>query len=255
MSDDQSSPSKLSIGIIIILLLAVGLLVANTVTSQSKMSQLQKELETAKKDVIAAQEQVVESKKAVVEETTKQAQEIAEAVSEIESPAARFALVKRFYTKVAAALKPDTKAELDDVIIYIERTPIVLVDPKQLPASMSAILTKAKAELSAAKGTVATQKFTSTTTSTASPSAVVGKTFNLTGTLTFVADDPVMGGSYFKLTDTNYGEPFVLYLNGATATTAKSTMDGKVVTAQVRVTSEKDGFVTYDVISGPTLAE
>lgn len=253
MSDEQNSPSALSIGIIIILLLAVGLLVANTVTSQGKMTQLQNELTTAKEQLVDLENQIAQSKKAVVEEAQQQAQEVAAAFAEIESPVSRWALVKQFYAKIASALQPETKKQLDTVIVFVEKQPVVLVDPSQLPASMSAILSTAKAELKAARGAVATQK-SSEATGTASPSAVVGKTFNLTGTLTFLEDDPVLGGSYFKLTDTNYGEPFVLYLNGTTAATTKSTMEGKVVTVQVKVTSEKGGIVTYDVISGPTLA-
>lgn len=252
MSESSSPVGKISVVIMIFLLVAIAAMIAYNVVIQGKVQELTTQVAQSKEQIATAELLVAQTKAQQAQK--EQEMSVAQQFAELDNPAARLALVKKYYSKIAAALKPATKNQVDTVIIYVEKQPAVLVDPTQLPASYSAILAIAKDELKAAKVALAIKKVEEATTVTASASTVIGKTYQLTGMFNFAHDDPVLGGSYFKMTDTNYGEPFYLYLSSANAASAKTELDNQIATVKVKVTGQKDGYVSYDVLSGPTLA-
>lgn len=255
MSSEESSSKGLWIGVVLALLVMVVLAGGFGINSQNKTRQIQRQLEETQQQLADVVTEKEEAKVDVVDEIKDQVTNVAESIGDVDNPLLRFALMKQYVANLASALKPESKQQLDTVVVYVQKNPTVLLQPEQLPASYSATLTAIKQELTAARAqAVAVLKQQIANTLTPTPAAVVGQTYNLTGMLTMVETDPVLGGTYFKMTDTNYGEPFYLYLSPSNATQVQQTMLDKEVTVQVKVTSIQDGFVTYTVVSGPTLA-
>lgn len=252
---DESSSKGLWIGVTLALVLMLLLAGGFGFTNQNKATQLQRQLEETQQQLADVVTEKEEAQTNVVDEIKDQVANVAESIGDVDNPLLRFALMKQYVANLASALKPESKQQLDAVIVYVQKNPTVLIQPEQLPASYSATLTAIKQELTASRAqAVAVLKQQIANSLTPTPVAVVGQTYNLTGMLTLVETDPVLGGTYFKMTDTNYGEPFYLYLSPANATQVQQTMLDQVVTVQVKVTSIQDGFVTYTVVSGPTLA-
>lgn len=184
--------------------------------------------------------------------------DIAQALLAVESPSARLALVKSYIEEFRALLTPTSQKELDAIIVFVDQNPVVLDDLSLLPASYSASLTTIRQELQRALGVV-TAVYSELDETTSSPSAarvtpVVGQAYTLTGDLALVESDDILGGTTFVMTNTNYGEPFYLYLTGSQVPVIKETMVGQTVTVEVEVTSIEEGFVRYLVLTGPFLA-
>jgi len=251
---DESSSKGLWIGVTLALVLMLLLAGGFGFTNQNKATQLQRQLEETQQQLADVVTEKEEAQTNVVDEIKDQVANVAESIGDVDNPLLRFALMKQYVANLASALKPESKQQLDAIVVYVQKNPTVLLQPEQLPASYSATLTAIKQELTAARAqAVAVLKQKVADSLTPTPVAVVGQTYNLTGMLTVVETDPILGGTYFKMTDTNYGEPFYLYLSPSNSAQVQQTMLDQVVTVQVKVTSIQDGFVTYTVISGPTL--
>lgn len=209
--------------------------------------------------------EVIEETPVVSEETNDGMQvelaDVAAAIAAAESPAARLALVKSYIAEFSALLTPASQKELDAIIVFVELNPSALDDLDSLPASYSASLKTIKGELQQALGVVTVassqedEDEASPSAGSSTPRAVVGQSYTLTGLLSLVETDELLGGAYFVMTDTNYGEPFYLYLTGSQVPVIEDTMVGEIVTVEVEVTSIEEGFVRYIVLSGPVLGE
>lgn len=209
--------------------------------------------------------EVIEETPVVSEETNDGMQvelaDVAAAIAAAESPAARLALVKSYIAEFSALLTPASQKELDAIIVFVELNLSALDDLDSLPASYSASLKTIKGELQQALGVVTVassqedEDEASPSAGSSTPRAVVGQSYTLTGLLSLVETDELLGGAYFVMTDTNYGEPFYLYLTGSQVPVIEDTMVGEIVTVEVEVTSIEEGFVRYIVLSGPVLGE
>lgn len=209
--------------------------------------------------------EVIEETPVVPEETNDGMQAelagVAAAIAAAESPAARLALVKSYIEEFSALLTPASQKELDAIIVFVELNPSALDDLDSVPASYSASLRTIKGELQQALGVVTVassqedEDEASPSAGSSTPRAVVGQSYTLTGLLSLVETDELLGGAYFVMTNTNYGEPFYLYLTGSQVPVIEDTMVGEIVTVEVEVTSIEEGFVRYIVLSGPVLGE
>jgi hypothetical protein len=153
-----------------------------------------------------------------------------------------------------AALTPEAKADLDKIIVYVEKQPVVLVQkPAQLPAEIQTAVDNVKAEVQKAKvKAVATSEAKQLA---GTPTPAVGKTVELTGTLTAGPTDTILGSNVYSLVDKTDGQTYYFQFSDANATKVNE-MVGQEVTITIKTTgTTADGMVTYEVSSGPTLTE
>lgn len=248
----QSSSSKKSntgwiIGIVALIALAIvgGLWFLN----RTKIDQLSRQLAQTQQEVQEVQQESQQTKEGVADSLREGADNITDAIGDIKNPAVRLALAKAYAEKLRGVLDAQTEEDLDTILVYVEKNPTVLVSkPAQLPAEVQTAINNVKTKLANARASVAT------TVADAKEAAAlkVGQGIRLEGTITFVADDPVLGGSVFMLT-TDEGKKYYLQFNEANSTNVKNSMVGKEVSVQVRITGIEDGDIRFDVISGPTL--
>ncbi|OGV96198.1 hypothetical protein A2W24_05150 [Microgenomates group bacterium RBG_16_45_19] len=227
--------------LIIILAIVAGLAVAGALYSQNRVMQLQKQ-------VTDLTRQVEE-----VGETTQGAKEgVAEVVREVvEVAPVRLALFKAYANKLRAGLTPEAKADLDKIVVYIEKQPVVLVQkPTQLPAEIQTAVDNIKTEVQKAKVTAVASSASEQLAGTPTPAA--GKTVTLTGTWMDAGVDPVVGGQVFTLVNQADKQTYYFQFSGSNLAAAQALI-GEEVTITVKTTgTTADGMVTYEVVTGPT---
>ncbi len=247
-SNSSSSQSKKSstgmvvgvVGLVIIIGL-VGLWFVN----RNSINQLSDQLAQTKSQVEDVQKESQEAKMDAVDAMKEGAQNVAGAIDDINNPVVRLALTKAYVNKISSALDTAGKNDLNTIVVFVEKQPVVLTQKQpQLPAEVSQAVANLKTKIAALKTSVAT--------SVSDTTSKIGQGITLQGTLAFVSDDSVFGGSVFTLT-TNEGKKYYFEFNQATSTQIKNTMLGKEVAIQIKVTGLSDGHITYDVVSGPTL--
>lgn len=231
-------------GILLIGLILIGL------ANRNKITQLSKSLTQTQEQVEDVSQESQEAQESIKNEIKEGVSEIAGSIKDINNPLVRLALAKAYTEKLKDVVDSQTKEDLNTVILYIEKQPAVLLQKTpQLPSEVQQALTNIKASIAKAKvSAVATSLSTALATTTD-----IGDTVTLTGTLEFVQDDTITGGSIFMLTDSETGEKYYLEFNATNSTSVKN-MVGKEVSVKVKITGNENGIVTYDVVSGPTLA-
>ncbi len=170
-------------------------------------------------------------------------------LKDINDPTVRLALIHSYAAALNPLLTTARQKDLETIIVYVNGNPKVLVTknpdlPKDVALAVSNLKTSVK-NLKAA-GTVIKQR-------TDNVSYAQGDTINLTGTISFVADDPELGGSIFSLTDSESGEIYYLHFNDANSANIKSTMLDKEVTLTAKVTSKVTEPLAFQVTKGPVL--
>lgn len=237
--------------LIIILAIVAGLAVAGAAYNQNRVMQLQKQVADLTQQVAEVGQATQEAKAGVGEALREGAEEIAQAIGGVENAPVRLALFKAYVNKLKAALTPEAKADLDKIVVYVEKQPVVLVQkPAQLPAEIQTAVDSLKAEITKAKVAAVGASLIKQLTGTLTP---VGKTVTLTGTWTDAGVDPMTGGQVFSLVNEADGQTYYFQFSGNNVATAAE-MVGEEVTLTVKITGLEDGMVTYDVVSGPTLA-
>lgn len=248
----NSSETKMPWGILITVGVLAALVVL-AVMNRSALTELSRKIGKTQDQVNDVANQVEESKDAMMDEAADQAQQVADSMLTVDNPIIRLLLLNAYKTRIANTLTSKTQNDLNTVIVFVQKQPTVLLQPtSSYPADIQTALSSVASAAAKLKASVAATAQTPTQPETANP--VVGQTATITGEIRFVAQDPILGGSYFQMNQTNYGQPFFFYLNPTTSSQVMADMEGQVVSVEVEITSVEDGYVTYTVTSGPTLA-
>lgn len=239
--------------LIIILAIIAGLAVAGALYNQNRVMQLQKQVAELTGQVQEVTQQAQQARENVVETTKQGLEDVAQAIQGIDNPQMRLALFKAFANKLKTALTPESQVDLDKIVVYVEKQPVILVQkPAQLPAEIQTAVENIKAEVQKAKvkavGTTVIKSIPGT------PTPAAGKTVTLTGTLTAGPADTMLGGNVYSLVDKTDGQTYYFQFSDTNAATVNE-MVGEEVSITIKTTgTTDDGMVTYDVVSGPTLA-
>lgn len=245
----KQTGSGSTILIILLAVLALGAL-GWAVVNQSMVDKLKREL-TQTQDQL---EQVVAESEAAKQEVAQAALEGAQGIGQtiqgVENPQLRLSLFQAYASKLRTLLTPESQAELDKVVVYVEKQPVVLVQQlEQMPAEIQTAIQTIKTEMGQAKvKPVASTQITDA----AIPTPAEGKTVTLTGTLEFVQVDPVTGAGIFKLVDPATEQEYYFQFNAANTQQYQASLVDQNVTVTVKTTGTENGYVTYDVVSGPT---
>ena len=237
--------------LIIILAIVAALAVAGALYNQNRVMQLQKQVANLTNQVQQVNQEAQQAKQNVGQEVAQGLQNVAQAIQGIDNPKVRLSLFQAYANKLKALLTPETKADLDKIIVYVEKQPMVLVQkPAQVPAEIQTAIENIKAEVQKAKVKAVA---TSTVTQMAgTPTPAVGKTVELTGTLTAGPTDTILGGNVYSLVDKTDGQTYYFQFSEANAAKVNS-MVGQEVTITIKTTgTTADGMVTYEVVTGPT---
>lgn len=170
-------------------------------------------------------------------------------LKDIKDPAERLALIHTYAAALNPLLTSARQKDLETVIVYVNGNPKVLITKNpDLPKDVAAAVANLKTAVKNLKvaGTIIKQ-------STANTSYNQGDTFNLTGTINFVADDEELGGSIFSLKDSESGDMYYLHFNEANSANIKANMIGEEVTLSVKVTSKATEPLAFQVTKGPVL--
>jgi len=240
-SGSSSAGKIVAVVVITVLVLAIlGLIFVNS----SVTNKLKRELSQAQNELNDIRNEQTEAENELAQELQEGVQEIAEEITDLDSPLARFILTKAYASQLRDLLTPDGVENLDKIIVYVEKTPTVLVQPNPtLPTEISQAVQDLKSE-------VATLRASSVATSVETVNSQVGQSMTITGVLAEVSEDTILGGSVFKITTTE-GEEYYLQLSDTNAVAA-SKLVGEEVEAIVEITGSENGLVTYDVVTGPT---
>jgi len=161
-------------------------------------------------------------------------------------------LLKAYTSSLKNSLSKQDLADLDRITLYIQGNPSVIVTKNpDLPADVAQAIAniKLKAKALRNKAVVVIKDEVDKATYTQ------GEEIMLTGTISFVEDDAVYGGSIFMLTDSETGNTYYLHFNETNSQTIKNTMLDEKVTVDVKVTSKANEPLAFEVVSGPTLAK
>lgn len=255
MTDPKKSGYPGGIGITTILLtlaiIAIIILLGGFLFNYTRIDQLTRSLEDTKKQIQNVQMTSQDAKENVQESAMEGAQDIASAIKDVENPAARLALAKAYAARLNSFLTASERSDLNTVVLYIEKNPSALyADNPNLPADVQDSLDNLRAKLSTVRSnSVATiQEVDEATYS-------LNEELTITGTIRFVDDDEVLGGSIFALEDKETGNIFYLHFNEANSENIKQNMLDQEVSIEIRVTSRAGQPLTFQVVSGPVLAE
>lgn len=260
MDENQNQPqngnnnggeSKSSMGMIIGVVAAVAIigLVALWFINRSSIDTLSRQLTETKDQVENVQNTSNEAKQNIGETVKEGVEDTLESIGDVNNPILRLVLAKAYVTRLSDTLDAAGKKDLNTIVVYVEKQPTVLIKP---PATWPAEIQQAIANLKTKVANAKTAVAASVTDAKESVSEKVNDLNTLTGTLSFVSDDSVLGGSVFMMT-TDAGRNYYFEFNEANSEKIKSTMLGKPVSIKVRVTGVENGHVTYDVVSGPTI--
>lgn len=251
-TQNSGEGSKSSTGMIIGVVAAVAVvgLIALWFINRSSIDQLTRQVTNTQDQVQDVQSEANKAQENVGEAIKEGVEDVANSIGDINNPVVRLALAKAYVAKLQSTLDAKSKEDLNVVLVYVQRQPTVLVKPPATwPADVQQALTNLKTKLANAKASVAT--FMADAKETVQYK--VNDLLTLTGTLEFVSDDSVLGGSVFMLTETGTGKKYYFEFNQANSEQIKSTMVGKEVSIKVKITGIEGGNVTFDVVSGPTL--
>jgi outer membrane murein-binding lipoprotein Lpp len=238
--------------LIIILAVVAGLAVAGALYNQNRVMQLQKQLADLTKQVQEVNQQAEAVRQDVLNAAEGGLEDVAKAIQGVDSPQVRLSLFKAYANKLKAALTPEAKIDLDKIIVYVEKQPVVLVQkPAQLPAEIQTAIDNIKTEVQKAKVTAVAATTMKQTAGTPTPAA--GKTVVLTGMLAEGPADTMLGGNVYTLVDNTDGQTYYFQFSDTNAVKVNS-MVGQDVSITIKTTgTTADGMVTYEVVSGPTL--
>jgi hypothetical protein len=240
-NSNSSGKSKnlIYIIILILVLIIVAILAGGYYLNYSKVDQLSRTLEQTQKDVEKVKEDTQEKKQDAIEEINPET-------------VVKLALLKAYATSLRSSL---TKAELEDldrITLYIQGNPNVIVTknpnlPQDIAQAAANIKLKAKALRNKAVVVIKDEADKATYT--------LGEEVTLTGTISFVEDDAIYGGSIFMLTESETGNTYYLHFNEANSQNIKNTMLDEQVTVDVKVTSKANEPLSFEVVSGPTMVK
>jgi hypothetical protein len=242
MDDSNSSGSSRNLTYILIFVLVfviVAILAGGYYLNYSKVNQLTRKVEQTQKDVEKVKEDTKEKKQEAIENINPET-------------VVRLALIKAYTDSLKTSLNKTDLEDLDRITLYIQGNPNVIVTknpdlPQDIAQAVANIKAKAKATKTKAVVVVKTQVDNATYKQ--------GEELTITGTISFVEDDAVYGGSIFMLTDSETGNSYYLHFNETNSQTIKNTMLDKEVTVDVKVTSKANEPLTFEVVSGPTLVK
>ncbi len=244
--NDRSS--FIIVSLFIITAVIIGLFIAGFIFNKSKIDQLTQSLQETQKQVQDVKQQTEESKESVMEAKMEGLQDAAGAIKDVKNPAVRLALTKAYLASIRSQLTPANQKDLDSVIVYLEKNPnAIFVKATTLPPDVIQSVNNLKTAVKAKKiaGIMTMQKIDKAIYSP-------GEIINLTGTIQFVQDDEITGGSIFTLTDSETGYVYYLEFNEANSQTIKNSMLGETVKVSVKVTSKANEDLTFQVLTGPT---
>ncbi len=246
----MSKSGLFSIFLLIVAVIALGLFLFNFFFSRSKIDQLTRSLNETKDQVENVKEESEEAKNEMAMGAAEGVKSTAEAIKDVENPAVRLALIKAYAAQLRLLLPSASQKDLDTVLVYLDKNPAVLVTknpslPKEVVTAINNLKTSARNLRTAGAATM--QKVDEVL-------YTQGETVELTGTIAFVQDDPALGGSVFTLTDSETGYVYYFVFNEANSQTIKNTMVGKEVEVTIKVTSKTYEPLTFQVVSGPSLA-
>lgn len=250
---DNSSKNKsntLSIVALVLLVILGGLFVFTFFFNRSQIDQLTKSLQETKEQIANVQNEAAGGRQDVKDAASNAAGDIAGAISDVDNPAVRLALVKAYATRLKTLLTPSEQEDLDTIVVYFDKNPEVLfADNPTLPADVKTAIANIKTKLTNAKSnSVATMQAIDEELYTP------GETASITGTIAYVGDDELLEGSFFTVTDSETGYVYYLHLNNANSKSVQDTMLDEEVTVEIKVTSKAGEPLTFQVVSGPTLA-
>lgn len=239
--------------LIIILAILAGLAVAGALYNQNRVMQLQKQVADLTNQVQEVNQQAQEAREKVAETAKEGIEDVTQALQKVENPQIRLALFQAYAKKLAAVLTPETKADLDKIVVYVEKQPVVLVKPPaQWPAEIQTAMENIKGEAQKAK--VKAVAATAVKSLPGTPTPAAGKTVTLAGIWTDAGVDPIVGGQMFSLIDKTDNQTYYFQFSGSNLTSAQALV-GQEVNITVKTTgTTADGMVTYEVVSGPTAA-
>jgi hypothetical protein len=246
----MSRSGLVSLTLLVIAILAIALFVFYFFFSRSKIDQLTRSLNETKEQVQNVGEESEEARREMAMEASEGIKSTAEAIKDVENPAVRLALIKAYAAQIRPLLTGQSQEDLDTVLVYIDKNPAVLVTknpslPQEVVLAINNLKTRARNLRIAGVATM--QKVDEVL-------YTQGETVELMGTIAFVQDDPALGGSVFTLTDSETGYVYYLVFNEANSATIKEDMVNQEVEVTVRVTSRAYEPLTFQVVSGPTLA-
>lgn len=252
MSDFKQSANAGGIGttvLLVIALIVVIILLGGFLFNYTRIDQLTRALQDTQKQVQNVQQEREMAKNNLQEQAIESAQDIAGAIKDVKNPAIRLALTKAYAARLRTLLTTQEQEDLDTIVVYVEKNPGTLFqDNPNLPSNVALAIKNLQAKLTTARNnSVATVQ--EIDDATYSPNEVV----TLTGTIEYVDDDEILGGSIFTLKDTETGNVFYLHFNEANSENIQENMVGQEVTLNVKVTSKANEPLTFQVISGPTL--
>jgi flagellar basal body-associated protein FliL len=242
MDDSNSSGKSRNLTYILIFVLVfiiVAILAGGYYLNYSKVNQLNRKIDQTQKDVEKVKEDTAEKKQNAMEEINPET-------------VVRLALLKAYTSSLKNSLSKQDLADLDRITLYIQGNPSVIVTKNpDLPADVAQAIAniKLKAKALRNKAVVVIKDEVDKATYTQ------GEEIMLTGTISFVEDDAVYGGSIFMLTDSETGNTYYLHFNETNSQTIKNTMLDEKVTVDVKVTSKANEPLAFEVVSGPTLAK
>lgn len=247
----KQSGAGSTILIVVLALLALGAL-GWAVYNQSLVDNLKRELANTQEQLTQVNQETEEARQELMGEAQEGLEEIGQAIREVDNPQLRLSLFQAYATKLRTLLTPESQTELDKVVVYVVKQPVVLVQaPEQMPAEIQASLQAIKTEISQAKvKAVASSKLEDVT----GPTPAEGKTVTLTGILEYVGTDSVTGAGVFKLTNEGDEQVYYFQFNSANAQQYQTSLVGQPVTMTVKITGQANGYVTYEVMSGPTIS-
>lgn len=241
--------SFISIILFGIAVLAIIALVFYFFFSRSKIDQLTRALNETKQQVMDVQKESEEAKKETAMEVIEGTRSTAQAIKDIENPQVRLALINAYAQNLRPQLSTANQKDLETILVYVNGDPKILVTKNPvLPKEVLLAINNLKTQVRNLKiAGIATMQ------SIDEKLYTQNEIVNLTGVISFVGDDPALGGSVFTLTDSETGYVYYLVFNEANSQNIKNSMLDKEVDVTIKVTSKVNEPLTFQVMKGPTL--
>ncbi len=249
-NSSKKGSNTLTVIVLVLLVILAALLIFGFFFNRSKIDELTKSLQKTQEQIANVQNEAQGGRENVADTALTSAEDIASAISDVDNPTVRLALAKAYAVRLRALLTASEQEDLDTVVVYFEKNPKVLFENNPtLPAEVKTALANLKTKLTSAKSnSVATMQAVDKATYTS------GEIVTVTGTIAYVGDDEILGGSIFTLTDSETGYVYYLHLNNTNSQNVQDTMLDEEVTVDIKVTSKAGDPFTFQVVSGPTIA-